>query len=88
VIDEKSFNLFPNPASTEFYVNFTLSNSSVVVIDLMNISGQIVSQSANRQELNPGSHKLDVPVDNLNAGIYFARIKIDDSIIIKKIIIE
>ena len=84
VVLEKSFNIFPNPADTEIYVNFTLSNSSVVSITLMNINGQIVSQNSNNQKLHPGNHKLEVLVKTLNSGIYFARIKIDDTIFTKK----
>ena len=88
IIVEKSFNIFPNPADSEFYVNFILPKSSTVSITLMNISGQIVSQRMNRQELNPGTHRLEVPVDTLNSGIYFASIKINDAVFTKKVLIE
>jgi len=88
VVLEKTFNIFPNPADTEIYVNFTLSNSSAVSISLMNMNGQIVSHSNNKQELNPGNQRIEVPVDNLNSGIYFARIKIDDTMFTKKVLIK
>jgi hypothetical protein len=88
IVVEKSFNLFPNPADKEFYVNFTLSSSSTVSITLMNSRGQIVSQRINRRELNPGTHSLEVPADNLNSGIYFIRIKTGGMVFTKKVLIE
>ena len=83
-----SFTMHPNPASTELCANFTLSESSEVSIALMNMNGQVVSQSVRQKELKPGKHKLVVPVDTLDPGFYFARIKIEDSVLTKKIIIE
>jgi len=85
---EKSFNLFPNPADTEFFVNFTLSSSATVSITLVNSRGQIVSQYMNRRELNPGIQSIEVPADNLKSGIYFMRIKIDRMVFSKKVLIE
>jgi len=88
IVVEKSFTLFPNPADTEIYVNFTLTNSAAVSITIMNMNGQPVSQNVNRPELNPGNHRLEVPVNTLNSGIYFASIKINDAVFTKKVIIE
>tara|TARA_B100000809_G_scaffold127796_2_gene125929 strand:- start:2312 stop:4912 length:2601 start_codon:yes stop_codon:yes gene_type:complete len=85
---EKSFTLFPNPADTAFSVNFSLSNSASVSITLMNINGQLVSQRIHELLLSAGNHTLEVPVNILNPGIYFARIKIDDTVFTKRIIVK
>jgi len=84
----ESFTMHPNPAATEFYFNFTLSKSSNVSVTLMNMNGQIVSQPINKQKLNHGNHRLEIPVDSLNSGIYFAKIKINDTVLTKKVLIE
>jgi hypothetical protein len=42
----------------------------------------------NNQKLNPGTHRLKVPVDNLNSGIYFASIIINETVLTRKVHIE
>jgi hypothetical protein len=86
--NRKSFNIYPNPVDAKFFVNFTLLGSSTVSMTLMNSMGQIVSQPIHRQYMNHGNHKLEIPVATLNSGIYFANIKIDGTVLTKKVMIE
>tara|TARA_B100000809_G_scaffold49858_1_gene44828 strand:+ start:4533 stop:7361 length:2829 start_codon:yes stop_codon:yes gene_type:complete len=85
---EKSFHIFPNPSDEEIFVNFMLSNSAVVSITLINSNGQIVSQRISNQKLNPGSHNIEVDVCTLKPGVYFARLKIEDTVFTRKIVIK
>ncbi len=88
IVDEKLVTLFPNPANTEVYVSFTISNPSAVSITLMNINGQIISQPIHKSQLDSGKHIFEVALDDLKPGIYFARIKIGNRTDTKKIIIN
>lgn len=81
-----SFSLYPNPANTEVNVAFTLPQSSTVSITLVNIMGQVVSTNINNEALHTGQHTLQIPLNNLNSGIYFARLNVDGTVFTKKII--
>ena len=81
-----SFSLYPNPANTEVNIAFTLPQSSEVSITLVNIMGQVVSKTINKQSLYAGQHTLQIPLNTLNSGIYFARINIDGNVFVKKIL--
>jgi hypothetical protein len=83
-----SFNLYPNPADAEVYIDFTLSKSSNVSITLMNMLGQTVSQPINKQHKHPGNQYLEIPLQMLNSGIYFVNIKIDDVLFTKKLLVK
>jgi len=50
--------------------------------------GQIVSQNIDKGKLDSGSHTIKVPVESLSKGVYLARIKINDKVFVKKVIIE
>ena len=54
VTREENFKCYPNPVDTNINIDFELSTSSIVSISLMNISGQIVSQSINRPGIKSG----------------------------------
>ena len=82
----KSFSLYPNPAKTEVNIAFTIQKSSTVSITLVNIMGQVVSENINNQRLHLGQHTLQIPLNMLNSGIYFARININDTVFTKKIL--
>tara|TARA_B100000809_G_scaffold127796_2_gene125928 strand:- start:285 stop:2255 length:1971 start_codon:yes stop_codon:yes gene_type:complete len=88
IVIEKSLKISPNPADSEIYVSFTISNSATVSIVLTNMKGQVILQKNDIKELNPGTHKLKIPIDTINSGIYLAVIKIDTTVFTKKIIIK
>jgi len=50
--------------------------------------GQIVSQNIDKGKLDSGSHTIKVPVESLSKGVYLARIKINDKVFVKKVIIK
>ena len=85
---QKKLNVYPNPVDNEIYINFTLSKAARVSITLMNMNGQIVLQKDNSQKLNSGNQTVEIPVEHLNSGVYITRIKIDEEVFIKKVIIE
>jgi len=88
IVLEKSFQIYPNPVDTKFYVNFKLPTTATVSITLMNSNGQIVLQPYHKQQFNSGNQKLEVSVEDLSSGVYFARIKINNSEFTKKVIIN
>ena len=81
-----AFSLYPNPANTEVNIAFRLTQPSKVNLTLVNIMGQVVSRNINNETLHTGQHTLEIPLNDLNSGIYFARLNIDGNVFTKKII--
>ncbi|MFM9824904.1 T9SS type A sorting domain-containing protein, partial [Flavobacterium sp.] len=86
--EENSLTIYPNPADSEVYINFSLPDPSEVGISIINFTGQTVLQNSDKKKLDSGSHTIKVPVDSLSKGVYLARIKINNRVLVKKVIIE
>ena len=86
--EENSLTIYPNPADSEVYINFYLADPADVGISIINFTGQIVSQNSEKKKLDSGSHTIKVPVESLSKGVYLARIKINNRVLVKKVIIE
>ena len=86
--EENSLTIYPNPADSEVYINFSLAEPSDVGISIINYTGQLVLQNSDKKKFDSGCHTIKVAVDALSKGVYLARIKINNSVFVKKVIIE
>ncbi len=86
--EENSLTIYTNPAASEVYINFSLPEPSYVGISIINFPGQTVLQNSVKKKLDSGSHTIKVPVESLSKGVYLARIKINNNVFVKKVIIE
>lgn len=62
--------IYPNPASTQISVNYTLNDNNPAMLQIFDAAGRMVKQT----ELSPVSTQILIPVSELNPGIYFCRI--------------
>ena len=69
--------VYPNPASTYFVISGTDENGTV---ELINVSGQVILQKefTTNQQIN-----LDLPT-----GVYFAKIKVGEKEVVKKVVVK
>jgi PKD repeat protein len=65
--------VYPNPASSQVAVEFDLLENSQVIINLVDLSGKIVSSSASNQ-FNKGFNSVEISTSNLLDGFYFVNI--------------
>jgi len=83
-VDDKyllhSLRVFPNPTSDILNVNFTLSSSEIVDLELINMDGRIV-QTLQSIECHSGKNKLSVDVKDLITGAYNLIIKNQNAVI-------
>ncbi|MCC6383765.1 MAG: T9SS type A sorting domain-containing protein [Bacteroidia bacterium] len=81
-----NLNVFPNPTSTNFFVEFTLKKPAKISIDLLDITGK---QILTREEagLDAGVQRVNMDTRVCN-GIYFVRLRTGDGIIYKKVVIS
>jgi hypothetical protein len=66
-----SLNLFPNPANEKATVNFTLTESSAVTLNIYDMTGQLVEVVTNNEQLLAGDYSLNVETSSLPSGVYF-----------------
>jgi len=60
--------LFPNPATSEFIVQFSQIPLATITIQLVNANGQIV------KEINTNNQSTTIPLSNISTGNYFLKI--------------
>ena len=77
--NEISFNVYPNPTNKGF-VNITTNVSGQIIVDVYDILGKVIISS------KIDNNRLDV--SNLKAGMYVIKIKQNDIITTKKLIIN
>lgn len=87
-IDTTSLTVYPNPAKDYVNIHYTLKNKSNVTIRLYNNNGQIVSTLLENKQRNIGEYTQTIMTTNLKSGIYYIRVDMDNSIFVKRLVIQ
>jgi|GEM_PF-4309862 len=64
---------YPNPASGRLFIPITVNQSTSVEVDLFDQRGSRI-RTSRFESLEPGRHDLEIPADNLAAGLYTYRL--------------
>lgn len=80
-------NVFPNPAKEKVTVNYNAKESHVIEITVTDILGNQVYFS-NKGRVESGNNAFDIETNNLKTGVYFLNLKVDNTPIVKKIVIQ
>lgn len=64
---------YPNPASGGLFIPITVNQSTSVEVDLFDQRGSKI-RTSRFESLEPGRHDLEIPADNLAAGLYTYRL--------------
>lgn len=67
--NDLSLNLFPNPATDNVQVNYTLSSESMVTINLYDVTGKLVA-TVSKGEQPQGRHFAHINTSDLAKGFY------------------
>lgn len=67
------FDVYPNPATSDYFLEFSLAKDAVVHFEVYDLSGQLVEQPMQPNTLAKGNYKLKTSAENLKAGIYILR---------------
>ena len=79
--------VYPNPATTQTTISYSLDNSSDVVFRMFDLSGRMVSQfNAARQ--SKGIHTQVIDVQSLQRGVYMVQIITDNGSKTAKLIVR
>lgn len=77
-------NVYPNPTSSNFNLDFTLMEDQDLNIELFNNMGQVVYTNRSGR-LGVGSHRFTVSTDDLADGIYMLQLSSDKGTITKRV---
>ncbi|MFI1770866.1 T9SS type A sorting domain-containing protein [Thalassobellus citreus] len=84
VFDVSSFSITPNPANNLVTLSFGKVNANNISVNIYNIQGKQILKAS--KTLQNKSVTLDV--SHLKSGLYFLKVSIDDSEVVKKLIKE
>lgn len=73
--EPEGLRIYPNPASTEIYIELTASNEQIENLQLVSIQGQVLYQSRKADRIN---------ISALSEGVYILQIKLASGVQISK----
>lgn len=84
---ESKINLFPNPTKDLTFIEYELIESANVQIELFDILGKKSKTIISEDKQDKNKYKLPINLNDLNSGIYFVKIKINNSENVIKLVI-
>ncbi|SFT76606.1 Por secretion system C-terminal sorting domain-containing protein [Lishizhenia tianjinensis] len=86
---EANFNLsvYPNPATDNVNIDFTLATQTDVTVNVTDISGKVVYTNA-VGNLGAGEHTTVLSTSELTNGVYFCNFVAGESVITKKLVVK
>jgi hypothetical protein len=83
-VDESfSVNVFPNPSDGIYNVTLSTGNKAKIHFTIINTLGQILSEKT--ETMNSENFATSIDLRNLSAGLYYLEIKVDDAVMIFKL---
>lgn len=80
-------NIFPNPTQIKTTLELQLAKAAGVRIELLDSAGKLQQLVLPRQQLASGIHRIAIPTEKMENGIYLLRISANDRQLTKKLII-
>jgi hypothetical protein len=84
IIDE--FSVFPNPAGTSTKVSFAVNTAGNVVVNVLDVRGQLISSYSNK--VPAGRSSLEINVENFASGVYFINAQIGGDVKTQKLMVK
>jgi len=81
----KSLNIHPNPGKGVFNVQIELNETKPLQIDVFDVLGKLITTN-NIGQTQGGQYTIDL--SDMNTGIYFVKLRIDEQLITKRILIS
>ena len=78
---------YPNPMDEQTTIQFNLANETKVDLSIYDVIGKNVVQVTGGN-LGSGQHTYTLDASDLNAGVYFIKLKAGNREMVKKIIVQ
>jgi len=87
--DDTGFNIYPNPVAGILNIEYYLTKPAFVNISVYDGYGRLVTTLLNTEQLEGfGSIKWDVKKNMINKGLYIIKLKMDDNVISRKVVVN
>jgi hypothetical protein len=88
--DVLNYTIYPNPTTESAMVNFSLSkNVEELSLTIKDVTGKTISSVVKNQTFNAGKYTLSIDqTKQLSAGLYLLEFKLDNKIVVEKLIIN
>ncbi len=84
---KNSFNLYPNPATQNTIISFSMIESNTVSIAIYDVLGNEISNLSQVTNFDKGNNTFNVNTSNLSSGIYYVTLTVNGNNETKKLII-
>lgn len=79
--------LYPNPAQDHAQLRLTASRNTSFAVSITDMQGRKTTVVPQRHYVL-GEHQIELPVENLAAGVYFVSLEVEDRQVTRKLIIQ
>lgn len=84
--EELAFTVYPNPISDQSYIQFELTKSEAVKLEILDQQGKVIRILLNGTQ-SPGLHKVLFAGHDLPAGVYYCRLEIAGENVVRKLVV-
>lgn len=77
LMDENNTLIYPNPVSSTSTLEFTISDTKAVFVNIVDVTGRIV-KIISTNNIKEGKNKIELNLEDLKKGIYFCKIQAID----------
>ncbi|MBL0341943.1 MAG: T9SS type A sorting domain-containing protein [Bacteroidetes bacterium] len=85
LIDGVSVSVFPNPASSNIVISYTVDKQIDLVVEIRNIMGQVVA-NFNKKADAKGVHSMNVNIEKYSSGVYTVNTIMGDKVFSTKFV--
>ncbi|MES2761985.1 MAG: T9SS type A sorting domain-containing protein [Bacteroidota bacterium] len=82
-VKQNEFFIYPNPAKSGITIASTINGILKINYEIVDVLGKVLIQN-----MHTGSEKFSINITDLNSGIYFLRLQVNNSFVIKKFVKE
>jgi hypothetical protein len=79
--------LFPNPATEKTALRFVLNQEGELVVEVFDTSGRLL-YDRKYPGLSPAEHRIAIPVERFQSGLYLVKARIGSQIIVKELMVQ
>ncbi len=88
--DDKMIHIYPNPFSHQLHINYQLFEKAIVNIDILNISGKLITTLTNKTQLQGKYEEIwngkDKNGNKVNSGLYLIRLQLGGKVYTQKLL--
>ena len=83
-----NFKMYPNPASSETTIQFSMEESADVAVRIFDMGGRELHQFIENEHWMPGDHTIRLPLNGFLKGAYLIHVKVDNKVMKELLVIE